>query len=349
MMKALRLVDWQHDPEVQEVPRPEPGPGEVVVKVGGAGLCHSDLHILHDFEPGMMPWQIPFTLGHENAGWIDSLGAGVTGWEIGQPVAVYGFWSCGRCYRCQQGLDNFCENTAAMPGFGGGLGLDGGMAGYMRVPSDRLLVPLENLSPAEAAPLTDAALTPYRAVRRSIPILVPGSTAVIIGAGGLGHLAIQILKHLTPARVVVVDKSQAALELAATVGADAGIGAGDDAVQQIRDITGGRGAEATIDLVGAESTLKLAADVAQALGHVTLVGVGPGTYPFGFFTAPYEVAFANSNWGTIGELIEVLRLAEAGHLKVHIQRFTLDTAMDGYNALQNGDLVGRGVVIPDAE
>ena len=345
-VQAVRLVEWQHDPEVQDVVEPQAGPGEVVVKVAGAGLCHSDLHILHDFAPGMMPWQTPFTLGHENAGWIESLGAGVSGWELGQPVAVYGFWSCGRCYRCRQGLDNFCERVTTMPGFGGGLGLDGGMAPYMLVPSDRLLVALGDLDPVEAAPLTDAALTPYRAVRRSLSILVPGSTAVVIGAGGLGHMAVQILRQLTAARVVAVDRSQAAIDLAIASGADVGIVVGDDTAAEIRELTNGRGVEATIDIVGAEATLRLAAEIAQPMGHVTLVGIGSGTYPFGFFTAPYEVAFANSNWGTIAELVEVLHLAEAGQLTTHIQRFTLDSAVDGYRKLEAGELVGRGVVVP---
>ncbi len=173
-MQAVRLIDWKREPEVQDVPEPDPGPGEVVVKVGGAGLCHSDLHLIHDFEPGMMPWQPPFTLGHENAGWVHAVGAGVTGWDIGQPVAVYGPWGCGRCYRCRQGMENFCENVGELDGIGAGLGRDGGLAPLMLVPSARFLVPLTTLDPVEAAPLTDAGLTPYRAVKRSLPILLPG-------------------------------------------------------------------------------------------------------------------------------------------------------------------------------
>ncbi len=345
-MQAVRLIDWKREPEQQEVAEPEPGPGEVVVKVGGAGLCHSDLHLIHDFEPGMMPWPVPFTLGHENAGWVHAVGAGVTGWERGQPVAVYGPWGCGRCFRCRQGMENFCENAATLGSVGGGLGRDGGLAPFMLVPSSRLLVALESLDPVEAAPMTDAGLTPYRAVKRTLPLLVPGSTVVVIGAGGLGHIAIQILKHLAPARVVVVDKSQAALTLAAEVGADLGVLAGAGAAEHVRETTKGRGADAVLDLVGSDDTLALAAAVVRALGRVTLVGVAGGTYPFGFFTAPFEVTFTNSNWGTITELMEVLQLAEAGHLRVHVQRFQLDQAIDGYHQLERGELVGRGVVVP---
>src|SRR5258705_4736978 len=169
-MKALRLIDWKTEPELVEVPKPTPGPGEVVVKIGGAGACHSDLHVMHDFEPGMMPWKVPFTLGHENAGWVDSVGDRVRSVAEGDAVAVYGPWGCGKCSRCQQGFENYCENPAEAPvvSGGGGLGLDGGMAEYLLVPAERLLVRLpDGLEPATAAPLTDAGLTPYHAIRRS--------------------------------------------------------------------------------------------------------------------------------------------------------------------------------------
>lgn len=345
-MRAVQLVGWKQGPEMREVPEPEPGPGQVVVKVGGAGLCHSDLHLIHDFEPGMMPWELPFTLGHENAGWVHALGAGVKGWEIGQPVAVYGPSGCGYCYRCVQGMDNLCENQAEVGAGGIGLGHDGGMAPYLLARSPRLLVDIGSLDPAEAAPLTDAALTPYRAVKRTLPALVPGSSAVVIGAGGLGHLAIQLLKHLTPARVVVVDRSAAALALAEDVGADTGVLAGDEAAEQVRDATGGRGAEVVFDLVGADSTLQLAAAVARPSGHVSLVGIAGGSYPFGFFAAASEVNFASSYWGSISELVEVVALARAGHLHVKVQRFGLDEAIDAYRQLAAGELVGRGVVVP---
>src|SRR5690606_32232660 len=163
-------------------------PGEVLIKVGGAGACHSDVHLMDEFDAGVVPWNPPFTLGHENAGWVETLGAGVTGLEVGQPVAVYGPWGCGTCSRCLLGVETYCENVMAapVPGGGGGLGLDGGMAEYMLVKSSRFLVPLpDGLDPVHAAPLTDAGLTPYHAIKRSLPLLTPDSTAVVIGVGGL--------------------------------------------------------------------------------------------------------------------------------------------------------------------
>ena len=192
-MQALRMTGWHHDPELQEIPEPDPGPGEVVIAIGGAGACHSDLHVLYEFPEGTMPWTLPMTIGHENAGWVHALGAGVTEVEVGQAVAVYGPWGCGRCHACAEGHENYCRNMT----FGapvGGLGADGGMAELMLVPHARHLVPLpDNVGPALAAPLTDGALTPYHAMNRARHLLVPGATAVVIGIGGLGHLAVQLL------------------------------------------------------------------------------------------------------------------------------------------------------------
>jgi propanol-preferring alcohol dehydrogenase len=346
-MKALRLTAWQQDPELVEVADPEPGPGEVVIRIGGAGACHSDLHLMHDFQPGILPWGPPFTLGHENAGWVDALGAGVSGFEVGEPVAVYGPWGCGRCHRCRQGMENYCERQAEIGPAGGGLGRDGGMAPRMLVPSSRLLVPLGNLDPAEAAPLTDAALTPYHAVKRSLPLLIPGSTAVVIGAGGLGHMAVQILRELCAATVIVVDKRQEALDLATDIGAHHGVLAGDGAADEIRQLTRGRGADAVIDIVGADQTLALGGAVTRPLGHLTIVGIAGGTLPVSFFGIAYEVSIATTYWGSLPELMEVIALASAGRIQAHVRRFSLDDATAAYQAMRDGTLDGRAVIVPN--
>jgi propanol-preferring alcohol dehydrogenase len=345
-MRALRLVDWKHGPELLEVDDPEPGPGEVRIRVGGAGACHSDLHLMYDFEGGLLPWGPPFTLGHENAGWVDALGPGASGVEVGQAVAVYGPWGCGACHRCVQGLENYCVHQADLGAAGGGLGKDGGMARHMVVPHSRYLVPLGDLDPVEAAPLTDAALTPYHAIKRSLPLLIPGSTAVVVGAGGLGHMAIQILDALTPARVVAVDVNPQALTLARDVGAAETVPMDADAVERVRDATHGIGADVVLDFVGVDDTLRFGAAAARSLGHLTLVGIGGGTLPLGFFTVPYELAVATTYWGSIPELIEVIALARAGKIKAHVQRFTLDDAAGAYEQMRHGALHGRAVVVP---
>jgi alcohol dehydrogenase, propanol-preferring len=344
-MRALRLVEWKHRPELAEIADPEPGPGQVRVRVGGAGACHSDLHLMDEFDDGLLPWGPPFTLGHENAGWVDALGAGTVGVEIGEPVAVYGPWGCGRCHRCAQGMENYCVHQAEGAA-GGGLGLDGGMAEYMIVPDPRLLVPIGDLTPVDAAPLTDAGLTPYHAVKRSLPQLGPGSTAVVIGAGGLGHMAIQILEALTPARIVAVDRRPAALALATEVGADHAVPADDEAVARIRSATGDVGADVVLDFVGSDETLRLGVAVSRSLGHLTLVGIAGGTLPVGFFTVPYELSVATTYWGSRPELIEVIALARSGKIRARVQQFGLDDAPAVYDKMRDGDLSGRAVVVP---
>jgi len=348
-VKAVRLLQWKSEPELVEVDRPEPGPGQVVIKVGGAGACHSDLHLMHDFEPGAAPWGPPFTLGHENAGWVDAVGEGVTRFEPGQPVAVYGPWGCGRCERCTAGMEMYCEDllAAPVPGGGGGLGLDGGMSEYMLVPDARLLVPLpDGLDPAQAAPLTDAGLTPYHAIRRSFAKLTPGATAVVIGVGGLGHMAVQILAATTAARIIAVDQRESALKLAQEHGADIALLSDDAAVGEIRAATGGRGADVVLDFVGVDTTLGMAALAARQMADLTIVGIGGGTLPVSFFSVPYEVSIQTTYWGARPELVELLDLAARGLIGSRVTKFPLDRGVDAYRALRAGEIDGRAVVVP---
>jgi propanol-preferring alcohol dehydrogenase len=345
-MRAVRFVDWKHDPEVIEVADPEPGPGQVRVRIGGAGACHSDVHLLHDFEAGLLPWGPPFTLGHENAGWVDALGPGASGVEVGEAVAVYGPWGCGRCHRCAQGLENYCVHQASLPVAGGGLGADGGMAEYMLVPHARYLVPIGDLRPTDAAPLTDAGLTPYHAVKRSLPLLLPGSTAVVVGVGGLGHMAVQILEALSPARVVAVDRNADALKLAADVGASETLPMDDRAAAEIRRLTGDVGADLVLDFVGTDATLAVGVAAARSLGHLTIVGIGGGSLPVGFFSVPYELSVATTYWGSLPELREVIDLARAGKIGARVETFGLDDAPRVYASLREGTLRGRAVMVP---
>lgn len=345
-MKAFRLMDWKRDGELVDVPQPTPGPGEVLVRIGGAGACHSDLHLMHDFEGGLLPWGPPFTLGHENAGWVEALGAGVSGLDPGDPVAVYGPWGCGRCRRCRLGMENYCERQADIGAAGGGLGRDGGMAPYLLVPDARLLVPIGDLDPVDAAPLTDAGLTTYHAVKRSLALLVPGSAAVVIGTGGLGHMAVQFLRHLSPATVIAVDRSKDALRVAADAGAHHAVVAGPDAATEIGELTRGRGAELVLDVVGSDDTLALAAGTVGVLGHLTIVGIAGGSVPISFFGIAYEASVATTYWGTLPELYEVVALAEAGVVHSKVERYPLEDAGRVYEALAAGKLTGRAVVVP---
>lgn len=344
-MKAYQLTEWQKPPEIRDVPVPEPGPGEVLIKVGGAGACHSDLHLM-EWPPGTMGFDPPFTLGHENAGWVEALGAGVEALEEGDAVAVYGPWGCGRCRACRLSAENYCEHQAEIGAFGGGLGLDGGMAEYMLVPHARLLLPLGGLDPRDAAPLSDAALTPYHAIKRSLHLLVPGSTAVVIGVGGLGHMGVQILRALSPAQIVAVDTSADKLRLAREVGADEAIEAGQGAAEAIGELTSGLGAELVVDMVGSDDSIALGAAVSRFQSHVTVVGLAGGKFEFAFGALPFEAQLTIPYWGTAVELEECLELARQGKIHAHVERFPLDRVEDAYAKMREGTLEGRAVICP---
>lgn len=344
-MRAYQLTGWQQPPEFRDVDVPEPGPGQVLIKVAGAGACHSDLHLL-EWPPGALDLPLPFTLGHENTGWVEALGPGVEGLAAGEAVAVYGPWGCGRCRACRLSQENMCENAAQIGAMGGGLGRDGGFAPYLLVPSARLLVPLGDLDPVEAAPLSDAGLTPYHAIKRNLDKLVPGSAVVVIGAGGLGQMAVQILRALSPAQVIATDIDERKLALAREAGADHVVSSGDETPAQIRDLTSGMGATVVLDFVGSDATMRLAAAVVRPGGEVTVVGLAGGSFPFRFGALPLDCAITIPYWGSTVELMAVLELARHGKIRSRVQRFPLSQVADAYAQLREGKIDGRAVITP---
>lgn len=345
-MKAYRLLAWGRPPELCELPVPEPGPGQVLVKVAGAGACHTDLHLMdrppHD-DPCERP---PFTLGHENAGWVEALGSGVRGWQRGDAVAVYGAWGCGSCRACRRGYEMLCENVVSVGSWGGGLGLDGGMAEYLLVPHARLLAPLGELDPREAAPLTDAALTPYHAIKACLPLLTAGSWALVIGIGGLGHVAVQLLGALSPARVLAVDLDGQKLAFARRLGAEATVTAGASAAAEIDELTLGRGASVVLDCVGSSSTMALAVAAARPGGAVQIIGLGGGDLTLTAGGLPFDCRLTMPFWGSAPELLEVIDLARNGRLRVYSERFPLEEVADVYARLRAGTVLGRAVITP---
>ncbi|MFB7026392.1 MULTISPECIES: NAD(P)-dependent alcohol dehydrogenase [unclassified Streptomyces] len=345
-MKALQYRAVGSPPEVVTVPDPEPGPGQVLLKVTAAGVCHSDIAVMSR-PADQLPFPLPLTLGHEGVGTVEALGAGVEGFAVGDPVAVYGPWGCGTCFMCAQGKENYCLRAAELGIRPPGLGAPGAIAEYMVVDSPRHLVPLGGLDPVRAAPLTDAGLTPYHAVKRSLPKLVPGSTAVVIGTGGLGHVAIQLLRAMTAARVVALDVNEEKLALARAVGAHEAVLSDASAAAEVRELTGGRGAEVVLDFVGVAPTVTSAGAMAAVEGDVTIVGLGGGALPVGFGSPAYEVSVASPYWGTRAELIEVLDLARAGSVDVHVETYTLDEAPKAYERLHEGRVAGRAVILPN--
>jgi propanol-preferring alcohol dehydrogenase len=337
-MKAARLHAFGEDFVVEEVPDPQPGPGQVRIRVGGAGACHSDLHV----RAGEIPVALPALLGHENAGWVDALGPGAEGFDVGEPVVVFGGWGCGRCRLCLGGQEQLCDTMRW-----GGIGPAGGYAEYMIVPSTRHLLPAGELDPASAAPLTDAALTPYSAVKKALPRLVPGTTAVLVGAGGLGQYGVQFLKLLSPATVVVVDSAADKRQLASQLGADHVIDPTEaDAVEQVKAATGGRGAAVALDFVGMDATMQLAASSLGPEGLFVLVGLAGGSFPFSFFSLPTQATLTSSDWGSRNELDEVLAMARTGRLVSTIERHPLQEINEVFSRLAAGQIQGRAVLVP---
>lgn len=346
MMKAFRLVEWEHPPELTETSIPSPGPGEVLVEVAGNGLCHSDVGMALAPAAFMEPlgWRVPFTLGHEVGGYVAELGPGAVGFAVGDPVAVISPHSCGHCIWCARGQDNNCDDSIV----GRGYGIDGGLARYMLVATTRELVKLHTLDPVVAGPLTDAGATSYHAVKRAIPRIPPGGSAVVIGAGGLGAYAIQHLRALTSARIVAVDISADRRSYATELGAhDVLEGVNDDTTAELRRLLEG-GANAVFDFVGNDLSILHGLQSTAKAGSYALVGAGNGSLRGTMFDKlPKDGEVFSFQAPTIADTLEVIALAEAGQLRVDVDLFPLDRVAEAYEKMEQGELRGRAVVIPD--
>ena len=352
-MLAYQFTTYEQAFELREIAQPEPGPGETLIRVAGAGVCHSDLYLC-DWPRSSLPgYELPFTVGHEITGWVEESGPGATDLAVGTPVAVYGAWGCNGCRQCAVQSENYCENAAEVVASGPGrpgLGRDGGIAEFFLAPQPRHLVPLPaDLDPVEAAPLTDAGLTTYHAIKQSLDRLHPGATAVVIGIGGLGALAVQILRALSDAEVIAVDIAPARLEDARRHGAHHTVPAGEGAASAIAEITGGRGAELILDIVGTDDSLTLAVAAVGIRGHITVVGIGPGSFPMGYVHVPRGVSASTVFWGTIPDLAEVVALAGTGAIRSDVERFTMPQAPLAYQKLREGTLAGRAVIVPQSK
>lgn len=346
-MRALQLVA-PTVVELVDVPVPEIGVDDVLLRVAGAGVCHSDLHVVHAAKP---MFRLPTTLGHEVAGIVATVGDGVRGWHEGAAAVVHLCWSCGHCRACVAGNDNVCERAGrrALPPTPG-LGPDGGMAEFMRVPA-RYLVGIGDLDPVAAAPLADAATTSYHAIRNTRHILVPGTTAVVIGVGGLGHVAVQLLRATTAARVVVIDVSEQKLTHAVDLGADDVVLAGPAAADAVLTTTGGLGAAAIFDFVGSDASLRTAAEAVAPNGIVHVSGIAGGRWDFAAEPRdgtgwPWGASLRTSYAGTRSDLVECVALARAGRIAVDVDTFSLDDGVDAFAKLAAGEVAGRAVLVP---
>jgi NAD+-dependent secondary alcohol dehydrogenase Adh1 len=311
----------------------------VLVRIGGAGVCATDLHALEGLmEPAGLT--VPVVLGHENAGWVEGVGRDVTAVAPGDAVLVYPPWSCGLCVACRRGNDMLCERHEFT-----GLTVDGGFAEYLLVPERSLLRLPEGVEPAQVAPHADAGLTAYHAVRRLATLAVPGTTAALIGVGGVGHIALQLLRELGSSSVVAVDTDERRRRLAAELGADHVVG--ESAVDALRDLTGGRGADLVIEFVGTDGTHADALAMLARGGTYSIVGYG-GTLsaPSGALVGKEQTATANLV-GTWVDLWELLQLHAAGRLTLRTERHPLDEVNEVLDRLREGDVTGRAVLVPE--
>jgi alcohol dehydrogenase, propanol-preferring len=344
-MRAYRMTDWAAPPRAVEVPVPSPGPGQLVVRVAGCGLCRSDLAMrrLPRAMGERLGWTMPYTLGHETAGWLAAAGSGVTGLAEGDPVALVSAASCGTCWYCLRGLDNSCPRGVV----GRGYGRDGGLADYVLVDHRRAVLALTSLDPRGAGPLTDAGATAYHAVRRALPRVTAGGTVVVFGAGGLGAFAVQFLRVLTAARVVAVDTNPDRLGYARTVGAHEGlVGVGDTTVDEIRSLCDGPGADAVLDFVGIDATIAAGVASVRPGGAYGLVGAAGGKLDRAWYGAlPRDGEVYTFQGGTVADVQEVLGLAAAGLVRNEVEEFGFADIGEAYGRLAAGTLSGRAVVV----
>jgi len=341
-MKAVRLHGYHQQPVIDDVPDPQiRGPLDVIVRIGGAGVCRTDLHIIEgQWEQAMNP-ALPYTLGHENAGWVAEIGSAVTNVAVGDTVILHPTPTCGLCRASRAGQDMHCVQSV-FPG----LGVDGGMAEYL-LTSARACVKLDaSTRPQDVAALADAGITAYHAVRKALPLLYPGTTAVVIGAGGLGHIGIQCLSALSAATIIVVDRNPAALKLAEQLGAHHTVVADAQQIEAVKDLTGGAGAEVVLDFVAEQGAENAGFAMTRPGGSYFVIGYG------GILTVPtLDIISTERNIignivGTYNELAELMVLAESGRVTLHTRTYPLDAAQDALRDLDAGEVRGRAILVP---
>jgi NAD+-dependent secondary alcohol dehydrogenase Adh1 len=341
-MKAVRLHGYHQQPVIEEVSEPAvKGPLDVVVKIGGAGVCRTDLHIIDGQWAEAMGVALPYTIGHENAGWVYEVGSAVTNLAVGDTVILHPTPTCGLCRACRAGQDMHCGDSA-FPG----LDSDGGMAEYL-LTSARACVKLDpSTQPEDVAALADAGITAYHAVRKAIPLLYPGTTCALIGAGGLGHIGIQCLSALTATNIVVVDRNPDALKLAEQLGAHHTVVADGGQVDAVKDLTDGGGADVVLDFVAEQGAENDGFAMTRPGGSYFVIGYG------GTLTIPtLDVISTERNIignivGTYNELAELMVLAQAGKVTLHTKTYPLDAAQEALHDLDAGRVRGRAILVP---
>jgi NAD+-dependent secondary alcohol dehydrogenase Adh1 len=341
-MRAVQVVGYHEPLRMTEVAVPEvTGPFDVVVRIGGAGVCRTDLHILEGQWAEKSQVVLPYTIGHENAGWVHAVGAAVTNVVEGDKVIVHPLITCGLCRACRSGDDVHCE-TSAFPG----IDSNGGYAEYLRT-SARSVVKLDgSLEPSDVAALADAGLTAYHAAAKAAKRLTPRDTCVVIGAGGLGHIGIQVLKALSPARLVVVDRNPEAVELARGIGADHGVVADGTQVEQVLELTGGAGAQVLVDFVGEGGATSEGIRMLRRAGDYHVVGYGEDIRVPTIDMVSTEINLLGNLVGSYNDLCDLMALAARGAVTLHTAKYALDDVQSAIDDLDAGRVRGRAILVP---
>jgi NAD+-dependent secondary alcohol dehydrogenase Adh1 len=342
-MKAVRLHGYHQEPVVEDVPEPTvSGPFDVVVKIGGAGLCRTDLHIIEGQWAEAMNPTLPYTLGHENAGWVHEVGSAVTNVQVGDTVILHPLPTCGLCRACRAGDDMHCTDSY-FPGLSDN---DGGMAEYL-LTSARACVKLDpQTRPQDVAALADAGITAYHAVRKAIPLLYPGTTAVLIGAGGLGHIGVQCLAALTATRIIVVDRNPDALKLAEQLGAHHTVVADGGQVEEVRRLTDGRGADVVLDFVAEQGAEQDGFAMTAEAGSYFVIGYGGTVHIPTLDIISTERNIVGNIVGTYNDLAELMVLAQTGKVTLHTRTYPLSNAVEAIQDLDAGRVRGRAILVP---
>ncbi|WP_413767562.1 NAD(P)-dependent alcohol dehydrogenase [Rhodococcus pyridinivorans] len=341
-MKAVQVVGYHTKLQLTEVPEPKiEGPLDVIVRIGGAGVCRTDIHILEGQWAEKSGVELPYTIGHENAGWVHAVGNAVTNVAVGDKVILHPLITCGQCRACRSGDDVHCENNA-FPG----IDTNGGYAEYLKTTSRSVVRIDDSLEPADVAALADAGLTAYHAVAKAAKLLHPGDTCVMIGAGGLGHIGIQVLKAISAATLVVVDRNPDAVKLAAEIGADHAIVADGTHIQQVLDLTRGNGAEAVVDFVGEGGATKEGVAMLRRAGNYYVVGYGENIDVPTIDIVSTEINFIGNLVGSYNDLQDLMVLAAQGKVTLHTTKYPLDQFQQAIDDLDAGRVRGRAILVP---
>lgn len=328
--------------QYEDVPDPRiESPADVVVRIGGAGVCRTDLHIVEGIWREKSNVALPYIMGHENAGWVEAVGSEVDGIKVGDPVVCHPLVTSGHCLACRRGNDMHAVGSS-FPG----INANGGYAEYLKT-SQRSLIKLpKTLAPKDVAPYTDAGLTAYRAAKKASRHLLPGQYVAVIGVGGLGHIGIQVLKALCAASVIAVDRSDASLELAKQCGADHLIKADGNEVEAIKELTDGQGAEAVIDFVGEGDAVKKGLAATRNDGFYYIVGYGGKVEVPTLDMIASEKTIVGNLVGTYAELVELMALADRGRVNLRTKEYRLKDANQALLDLHHGKVRGRAVLVP---